>query len=45
MKIQNIVFKLAGDQIPEMAKNKDVIHEAHDREVLRVRVLNKQEAE
>ena len=41
---QNIVSKPAGDHPPKIAKDKDV-QEALLREVLRVRVLNKQEAE
>jgi hypothetical protein len=42
---QNIAIKPAGGHLPKIAKNKDVILEALDRKVLRVKVLNKQEAE
>jgi hypothetical protein len=42
---QNIAIKPAGGHHLKIAKNKDVILEALDRKVLRVKVLNKQEAE
>jgi len=38
---QKITFKLVEDLLPKIAKNKDIIHEALQREVPRVRVFNK----